>query len=152
VKQTDLIAFQHFGNVPNEPLGGEPGRRLDDARQALALGAALLAWLRRTFRRRRPSDAPPDFISRGALVLISHGIYSDFTVQSLVRARRDFFAKQEAANFALQHVKGDAAEQFGPWLEARGLVTALAHAELWLGSYSYRPDEVAEGLSVSWYD
>lgn len=50
MKQTDLIALQHFGNVPNEPLGGAGGR-LDDARQALVLGSALVNWWRRTFRR-----------------------------------------------------------------------------------------------------
>jgi len=51
MKQTDLIAFQHVGNIPNGPLGGETRGRLEDARQALALGAAVLAWWRRTFRR-----------------------------------------------------------------------------------------------------
>jgi len=141
MRQTDLIAFQHFGNVPNEPLGGEAGRRLNDARQAIALGAAALAWLRRTFGRRRPADAPADFIPRGALVLL-RGPWR--FAGHILRARRDFHARQEADAWGRWY-ESDSSAKFAAWLESRGLVDVLNYADWWVEAPAGEPE-------VTWHE
>jgi hypothetical protein len=78
-------------------------------------------------------------IPKGAMVVISNGVYDDYQVNGPAITTQDIDIDQ------LQKDHGEKKERFEKWLYESGLLTPVEHYDLYLGNYIW--DELDFRLS-----